>query len=528
MDYRGSSPAGQRSPCAVLTCDESQLTSGTITGMRIFLARLSSSGSDDLDQKQLLAALTLQQPNMTRVSNGRKLDGHLGTNEASLRLELFKDNDCSGEYSCELSALDEQGKEIISSNRLRQQRPQSDGLPAGGAVITPESSQLLVFVQQLALLENRLENRMRSIEDKMEDSRKSFEDKIEDSRESLEDKIEDRMKPIEDKIDGGRKSIADKVDKIEDKIESRVADKLCQLEVKLAALDVPGRLEAGDKHGDFDNFLDEQKETMETVLAISERIEQNVNDSHRSCLTETGLSPLLSEMTEAKRIMSTRFTSISELLVPKQCRRGMASSFSVTDFPYSVIRPDGDSGLHVPYLCDEVTDGGGWIVVQRRATGEEDFYRDWAAYKDGFGSLSGDFWIGNEILHTLTGSGKYELRVDLRYKGKSAYAKYSEFSIASEGNGYFLTVGGYRGTAGDSLDHHNGMKFTTLDRDNDIHASVNLAQRWTGAWWYKTGHVSNLNGKWGGSRYAGPSWNGFTDGYPSTFTEMKIRSKDAR
>ena len=341
--------------------------------------------------------------------------------------------------------------------------------------------------------------------------------------------MEDRMKPIEDKIDGSRKSIADKMDKIEDKIESRVADKLCQLEVKLAALDVPGRLEAGDKHGDFDKFLNEQKETMETVLAISERIEQNVNDSHlQSCLKETGLSPLLRKMTETKRIMSTRFTSTSELLVPKQCRRGMASSFSVTDFPYSVIRPDGDSGLHLPYLCDEVTDGGGWIVVQRRATGEEDFNRDWAAYKDGFGSLFSDFWIGNEILHTLTGSGKYELRVDLRYKGKSAYAQYSEFSIASEGNGYFLMVVGYRGTAVDSLSYHNRMKFTTRDRDNDIHASLNLAQKWTGAWWYTNSHRSNLNGKWGGSRYAGPSWNGFTDGYPSTFTEMKIRSKDTR
>ena len=212
MDYRGPSPAGQRLPCAVLTCDENQLTSGTITGMRIFMARPSSSGSHDLDQKQLLAALTLQQPNMTQVSNARKLDGHLGTNEASLRLELFKDNDCSGEYSCELSALDEQGEEIVSSNRLRQQRPQSDGLPAGGAVITPESSQLLVFVQQLALLENRLENRMRSIEDSVKDSKKSFEDKMKESRTSLEDKMEDSRKSLEDKMDNRRKSFEDKLE----------------------------------------------------------------------------------------------------------------------------------------------------------------------------------------------------------------------------------------------------------------------------------------------------------------------------
>ena len=39
---------------------------------------------------------------------------------------------------------------------------------------------------------------------------------------------------------------------------------------------------------------------------------------------------------------------------------------------------------------------------QRRAAGDVDFYRDWTAYRDGFGSLTGDFWLGNEAIHTLT------------------------------------------------------------------------------------------------------------------------------
>ena len=39
---------------------------------------------------------------------------------------------------------------------------------------------------------------------------------------------------------------------------------------------------------------------------------------------------------------------------------------------------------------------------QRRAAGDVDFYRDWTAYRDGFGFLTGDFWLGNEAIHTLT------------------------------------------------------------------------------------------------------------------------------
>lgn len=48
------------------------------------------------------------------------------------------------------------------------------------------------------------------------------------------------------------------------------------------------------------------------------------------------------------------------------------------------------------------TNGGGWTVIQRRKIGLTSFNRDWRQYKSGFGSIRGDFWLGNEHIFRLT------------------------------------------------------------------------------------------------------------------------------
>ena len=140
------------------------------------------------------------------------------------------------------------------------------------------------------------------------------------------------------------------------------------------------------------------------------------------------------------------------------------------------------------------TDGGRWLVIQRRMHGGENFYRNYADYTSGFGDRSGEFWLGLDTLYRLTSRGSWELRVDLGdWAGNYRYAKYKSFKIASSSYGYRLTVSGYSGTAGDSLSYHSGSKFSTYDKDQDSWSS-NCAKKFKGAWWYKSCHYSNLNG----------------------------------
>ena len=78
-------------------------------------------------------------------------------------------------------------------------------------------------------------------------------------------------------------------------------------------------------------------------------------------------------------------------------------------------------------------------VFQRRLDGSVDFYRDWADYKNGFGSTNGEFWLGNDNIHSISTSGKQVLRIDLEaISGEKSFAEYRGFSIDAESRNYAL------------------------------------------------------------------------------------------
>ena len=108
------------------------------------------------------------------------------------------------------------------------------------------------------------------------------------------------------------------------------------------------------------------------------------------------------------------------------------------------IDPDGQGKFKV--RCDMTTSGGGWTVFQRWADGSCDFYRGWNDYKNGFGDLDADFWLGLDKINRLSNSGDDVLRVDLEdFENEKRYANYAIFAVANETEKYKLTVGDYSG-----------------------------------------------------------------------------------
>ncbi|XP_050743533.1 fibrinogen C domain-containing protein 1-like [Drosophila biarmipes] len=176
----------------------------------------------------------------------------------------------------------------------------------------------------------------------------------------------------------------------------------------------------------------------------------------------------------------------------------------------------------------------GWMVVLRRqAPGTEDFNRTWVDYKNGFGDLKGEFFIGLEKLHQLTWNTPHELSFRLGdVIGTTVYAHYDAFQIGSEQVNYVLTsVGKYSGTAGDSFTQHKGMAFTTVDRDNDVAENNYNCANYFGGWWYQKCFWSKLTGKYykdgiSPSNAIGIHWSYFR-GYKNSliFAEMMIKPK---
>lgn len=158
-----------------------------------------------------------------------------------------------------------------------------------------------------------------------------------------------------------------------------------------------------------------------------------------------------------------------------------------------LIDPDNQGPFQV--FCDQTTNGGGWVVFQRRFDGSEDFYRNWSDYKNGFGSLDAEFWLGNEKIHRLTNKHQ-ELLVELEdFENITAHARYGYFRVDSEEDWYKLHFASYSGTAGDALSWHNNMKFSTKDQDND-EWSGSCSQHHFGGWWYNECVRVNLHGNY--------------------------------
>ncbi|XP_063417900.1 ficolin-1-like [Mytilus trossulus] len=170
------------------------------------------------------------------------------------------------------------------------------------------------------------------------------------------------------------------------------------------------------------------------------------------------------------------------------------------------------------------------LVFQKRYNGNLDFYKNWKEYKEGFGDLNKEFWLGNDKLHQITSLSEYTLRVLMEdFDNETRYAQYQSFTIGDAASKYKLSLNSYSGDAGDSLTYSNNMQFTTHDQENHEATSyVNCDVNFHGAWWYRNCHHSNLSGGYLAGEHQSYgvgmnwyTWRGWHYSYKST--RMMIR-----
>ena len=113
-----------------------------------------------------------------------------------------------------------------------------------------------------------------------------------------------------------------------------------------------------------------------------------------------------------------------------------SGEYNITDFC--------QQGTTVQGYCDTRTEGGGWLFIQRRKDGSENFHCFWWDYEMGFGSLTGEFWFGLNPLHSLTSQGQWELRIGLKLtNGTIIYLLCNKFAVGAATEQYPLTISGF-------------------------------------------------------------------------------------
>ena len=143
--------------------------------------------------------------------------------------------------------------------------------------------------------------------------------------------------------------------------------------------------------------------------------------------------------------------------------------------------------------------------------GSTSFNLPWLNYTNGFGTYNRNFWLGLERMYQITTAGVYKLRLEFRLlNGTWLSAEYDTFYLNDEAANYALHVSVFSGDGGnllipnDPIRLHNGMQFSTYDRDHDTSFADNCATAYGGGggFWYNSCSWIKPNGAYGTSTFS--------------------------
>uniref|UniRef100_A0A8C4S8M8 Angiopoietin-like 3 n=1 Tax=Erpetoichthys calabaricus TaxID=27687 RepID=A0A8C4S8M8_ERPCA len=231
--------------------------------------------------------------------------------------------------------------------------------------------------------------------------------------------------------------------------------------------------------------LDQQKtqiKDLEEKLSYP-TLQDNIDNSVSVVNTEPDVIPYL--------MMNTTNNMTSDKNDPPTDCNAIYLSGQTTSGIYA-IKPNQSEPFHV--YC-EMTEEGGWTVIQHRMDGSVDFDQNWDKYEQGFGKLESEFWLGLEKTHAISRQGEYILHIDIEdWKNEKYFVEYI-FRLSGKESDYTIHLHQVAGDLPISTNDQTGMKFSTKDRDNDKKDDFNCAQNYSGGWWFNACGDSNLNGK---------------------------------
>lgn len=156
--------------------------------------------------------------------------------------------------------------------------------------------------------------------------------------------------------------------------------------------------------------------------------------------------------------------------------------------------PDGIYGIYlfdneptkVTHVLCEMSKGG-WTVIFNKGNQNTTFDKLWNEFRDGFGEIDGDYWLGLNHMSLLTQRTKMELRVEMTnsVEDRDVY-EYEYFLVGSEADKFRLRISqlDLSSPTTDQFKGHNSMYFTTKDKDNDNDFTLNCATYFGGGWWF--------------------------------------------
>ncbi|CAI9602570.1 unnamed protein product, partial [Staurois parvus] len=167
-------------------------------------------------------------------------------------------------------------------------------------------------------------------------------------------------------------------------------------------------LEMEEKHREEIDVLKSEKLHVEDLLSkqsgqsgLIRELGQQLNDAmHNNSILQRQQAQLMETVGQLATLVS-QYNHIpvipkEELMSFRDCadayKAGLTSNGAYT------LRFSNSTDT-IKALCDMDTSGGGWTVIQHRKDGSVNFHRTWKEYREGFGSTSGEYWLGNEFVH---------------------------------------------------------------------------------------------------------------------------------